>query len=62
MISARVESFKTEKKHYVQIFKDNPIEFDKDSLWYLKETRKDHYFLAILNPKTKKLYVMESAF
>lgn len=73
LVSTRVESFKTgrinmntsdDKKNedYVQLFKNNPIEFDRDSLWYWKEKRKDHYFLAILNTKTKKLYVMERAF
>lgn len=70
VILKHVESFKNrriemsvtepkEKERYQQLFKDNPVKFDKDSLWYWKAKGKDHYFLAILNPKLKKLYVME---
>lgn len=51
-----------EKKYYVQLFKDNPVQFDKYSLWYLRETLKDHYFLTILNQKKNRSYVMERAF
>jgi hypothetical protein len=52
-----------ERDRYTKLFDDYPIEFDEDSLWYLKENHGGQsYFLAILNTRTKKLYIMENAF
>lgn len=72
-VSERTERFKKEminlhleeREQYTKLFEDHPIKFDNDSLWYLKENP-DHggqsYFLAILNTKSKKVYVVENEF
>jgi hypothetical protein len=67
ILSKRVWNFKDEsmglhyqeKKHYWDLFLKNPIRFDKNSLWFVKD-KDDGYLIAILNVNLKKIYVLES--
>lgn len=67
MLSERVSRFKAtiekmhfpESKLYTDLFLRYPIEFDKESLYYLKEKENGNYFIAILNTNKKIMYILE---
>ncbi len=62
MVSERVALFKNQtlsfKPEYKKLFTDYPIEFDKNSLFYIKQ-QNNGYFMAILNVNNQKMYTME---
>jgi len=50
------------KAYYSKLFLDNPIEFDKNSQYYLYSKGEGGYFLAVLNEEKRKIYILEWAF
>ncbi|OPA78614.1 hypothetical protein BVG16_12170 [Paenibacillus selenitireducens] len=49
-------------EHYQQLFKDHPVTFTKDSLYFTQRKEDGSYIIAVLNPDERKLYTLEMFF
>jgi len=51
--------YSDERERYHKLFLDYPIQFDKNSLWFVKDKEDGSYIIATLNVNKGMLYVLE---